>query len=42
MKLRVGLVSVAHVHTPSYAHQFSVNPRTEISGVWDDDAARGR
>ena len=42
MKLRVGLVSAAHVHTPSYAHQFSVNPRTEISGVWDDDSARGR
>lgn len=42
MSLRVGLVSAAHVHTPSYAHQFSANPRSEIVGVWDDDAARGR
>jgi predicted dehydrogenase len=41
MKLRVGLVSAAHVHTPSYAHQFAVHPRSEIAGVWDDNAARG-
>ncbi len=42
MKLRVGLVSAAHVHTGSYAHQFSHNPRTSVVGVWDDDAARGQ
>lgn len=42
MSLRVGLVSAAHVHTPSYAHHFAVNPRTEVVGVWDDDAERGK
>lgn len=42
MSLRVGLVSAAHVHTPSYAHHFTVNPRTEVVGVWDDDVERGK
>lgn len=42
MSLRVGLVSAAHVHTPSYAHNFSSHPRTEVVGVWDDDASRGK
>lgn len=42
MTLRVGLVSAAHVHTGSYAHQFSHHPRTSISGVWDDDIERGK
>lgn len=42
MILRVGLVSTAHVHTPSYAHNFASNPNATISGVWDDDAERGK
>ncbi|MBS1728844.1 MAG: Gfo/Idh/MocA family oxidoreductase [Armatimonadetes bacterium] len=42
MSLRIGLVSAAHVHTPSYAHQFANHERTTVSGVWDDDAARGK
>lgn len=41
MKLRVGLVSAAHVHTPSYAHHFTAHERTEVVGVWDDDPVRG-
>ena len=41
MILRVGLISAAHVHTPSYAHNFSANPRAEIVGLWDDDLTRG-
>lgn len=41
MILRVGLISAAHVHAPSYAHNFAANPRAEIAGVWDDDAERG-
>ena len=41
MILRVGLISAAHVHTPSYAHNFAANPRAEIVGLWDDDIARG-
>ena len=40
-KLRVGLVSVAHGHVGSYAHNLSKHPRTSISGVWDDDSERG-
>lgn len=40
--LRVGLVSAAHVHTPSYAHHFSAHPRTEVVGIWEDDAERGQ
>jgi predicted dehydrogenase len=39
--LRVGLVSTAHVHTPSYAHQFSNHSRAVVVGVWDDDHTRG-
>lgn len=42
MTLRVGLVSTAHVHTPSYVHNFASNPNATISGVWDDDAERGK
>lgn len=41
MILRVGLISAAHVHTPSYAHNFASNPRADIAGVWDDDVSRG-
>jgi predicted dehydrogenase len=41
MKLRVGLVSAAHVHTPSYAHHFAAHSRSEVIGVWDDDPVRG-
>lgn len=42
MSLRVGLVSAAHVHTPSYAHHFGAHNRTSISGLWDDNPERGR
>ena len=41
MILRVGLISAAHVHAPSYAHNFEANPRAEIAGLWDDDVTRG-
>ena len=40
-KLRVGLVSTAHVHTGSYAHHFAVHDQTEVAGVWDNDRKRG-
>lgn len=42
MILRVGLISAAHVHTPSYAHNFAANPRAEIAGIWDDEGGRGK
>ncbi len=40
--LRVGILSVAHMHVNSYVHAFGADPRTEIVGVYDHDAARAR
>lgn len=42
MRLRVGVVSAAHVHAPSFVHSFSVHPMADLVGVWDEDTARGR
>jgi len=42
MSLRVGLVSVAHGHVGSYAHNLALHPRTSVSGVWDNDQSRGK
>lgn len=42
MKLRVGLVSVAHGHVGSYAHNLANHDQAEVAGVWDDDSSRGR
>lgn len=42
MALRVGIVSAAHVHTPSYARCFSSSAGAELVGVWDDDDQRGK
>lgn len=41
MALRIGILSAAHVHTPSYAHCINNSPRAELAGVWDDDVVRG-
>lgn len=41
MSLRLGILSTAHVHTPSYAWCATQIPGVEVSGVWDDDQARG-
>lgn len=40
--LRVGILSVAHMHVGSYVHAFGTDPRTEIVGVYDHDEARAR
>ena len=40
--LRVGILSVAHMHADSYVSAFSHDPRTTLVGVWDHDAARAR
>ncbi len=41
MPLKVGVVSAAHVHAPSFVACFMAEPDAEVVGVWDDDAARG-
>lgn len=41
MPIRVGILSAAHVHAPSFAHAFKKSPRAEYVGVWDDDESRG-
>ena len=40
--LRVGILSVAHLHANAYVQAFSQDPRTELVGVWDHDANRAR
>ncbi len=42
MSIRVGLVSAAHVHAPSFAHCFSRDARANLVGVWDDNPERGQ
>ncbi|MCA1598599.1 MAG: Gfo/Idh/MocA family oxidoreductase, partial [Chloroflexi bacterium] len=39
--LRIGLLSAAHVHAPSYARALTCLPDARLAAVWDDDAARG-
>lgn len=40
--LRVGILSAAHVHTPSYADCLRRLDLAELVGVWDDDVGRGQ
>ncbi len=39
MTVRVGLLGVAHVHTPSYVQQLKAHPDAEVVGLYDRDAA---
>ncbi len=39
--LKVGIVSAAHVHAPSFASCFGAEHRVSVVGVWDDDSDRG-
>lgn len=39
--LRLGLISAAHVHAPSYAWCAARLDRANFVGLWDDDAQRG-
>lgn len=41
-KVRVALLSLAHVHAAGYADQVSANPDAELVAIWDDDPARGQ
>ncbi len=42
MPLRIGILSAAHVHAPSFVACSQANPESEVVGLWDDDAARGK
>jgi predicted dehydrogenase len=39
--LRVGILSVAHLHACSYVHSHGAHPRAELIGLWDN-AERGQ
>lgn len=41
MAIRVGLISAAHVHAPSFVSCFSNNPKAEFVGIWDNEPERG-
>lgn len=41
-RLRVGLVSFAHVHAPALASTLDALEQVEFTGIHDDDEARGR
>jgi predicted dehydrogenase len=40
--IRVAILSFWHVHATDYAREAIDDPRTQIIGVWDEDAERGR
>ncbi|MDW8052171.1 MAG: Gfo/Idh/MocA family oxidoreductase, partial [Armatimonadota bacterium] len=42
MKVKVGIMGVAHLHADSYAHCLQSNPMAEFVGIADHDAARAR
>jgi len=42
MPVRIGVLTVAHVHTGSYVHCLKRNPDAELVGIWDDDQDRGK
>ena len=42
MPIRVGILSSAHVHAPSFVGCCIASPNAEVAGLWDDDADRGK
>lgn len=42
MTLKIGKISYWHVHAWDYTKEVQALPDVEISGVWDEDAARGK
>lgn len=40
--LRVGILSVAHLHVGSYVHSFGAHPRTQLVGIWDHEPSRAK
>ena len=41
-KLKVVMVSFAHVHAPGYAEQLAKDQRVDFAGVYDEEEARGK
>lgn len=41
-KVRVAMLSFAHVHAPGYAEQVARHPEAELVAVWDEDPVRGQ
>lgn len=39
--MKIGILSFAHLHAESYAHNLKALPNVELMGIADDDAARG-
>ena len=42
MSLRIGILSFAHMHAASYAHEIKAHPDAILAGIADDDAERGK
>ncbi|MFN7018446.1 MAG: Gfo/Idh/MocA family protein [Fimbriimonadales bacterium] len=42
MKVKVGIMSFAHLHADSYAHCLKANPNAELAGIADHDPARAQ
>lgn len=38
--VKIGILSAAHMHVGSYAHQIQLLPNVELVGLWDDNVAR--
>ncbi|MCC6446193.1 MAG: Gfo/Idh/MocA family oxidoreductase [Armatimonadetes bacterium] len=41
-KVRIAMLSMAHVHAGGYARQVADNPEAEMVCIWDDDPQRGK
>jgi UDP-N-acetylglucosamine 3-dehydrogenase len=41
-KVRIAILSFAHMHAYSYAAAVTARPDAELVGIWDDDVVRGR
>ena len=39
--MKVAIISFAHMHAFSYAHQLNENPDVELVAIWDEDVRRG-
>lgn len=40
-RVRIGVLSAEHVHTPAYLDILAAMPGVELVGLWDDDRGRG-
>ncbi|RYG48711.1 gfo/Idh/MocA family oxidoreductase, partial [bacterium] len=40
MPLRVGILSIAHMHVWSYVSALRANPKAQLIGFWDSDEDR--